>query len=255
MSQEEGIKKALEDFGFEVEKLEERIGLKTPDFYATKDGDSFIIELKTKEMNSQTVKAMDVAFNEGRLHTSTIPLEHNGSFQKIIHKAKTQLEAPPVYTDPDAFNIAWFHCEGSDAETYMEIFENILYGKVYAADFEDNTSDIAWGCYFYKPIAMFLKYKDVIDGAVITMDGTIKVFPNILSEKYEKLQNSSMFITFKEGVNDPLKMEERGKALIIDDSLDRTNLHSEIIKKYKLKSFRTFPMNSYTISALTPKKL
>lgn len=253
MSQEESIKSTLEYFSFHVEKLEERKGIKTPDFYVTKGNDAYFIELKTKIMNLQTVIDMNLAFAEGRMHTSVIPLQHNGSVQKIIHKAKTQLEADRVYKNINAFNIAWFHCEGIDAHAYMEIFENILYGKAYAADFDDKSSETAWGCYFYYKIAMFIQYKDILDGAVITMDDSIKIFPNILSPKYQQLKQSSLFSIFKEGINDPLEMEKDKKALVVDESLDRENLHLEIIKKYRLKSLQVFPMTSYAISALSPR--
>lgn len=251
MNQEEMIKQELENAGFQVEKLEEREGIKTPDFYVQKGNDTYFIELKTKEMNSQIIADMNLAFQEGKIHESAIPLQHNGTFQKIIHKAKTQLEAEPVYENQDAFKIVWFHCEGIDASAYMEIFENILYGKVYCADFKDKSNEIAWGCYFYHKTAMFMQYKNILDGAVISMDGSLKIFPNILSAKYPYLKKSSLFTIFREGENDPLDMEREKKALVVDDSLNREKLDSEIIKKYELKSFQIFPMMSYTISALS----
>lgn len=254
MNQEEMIKTVLENVGFTVDKLEEREEVKTPDFYVKKDNDTYFIELKTKEMNPQIIADMNKAFQEGRIHESAIPLQHNGTFQKIIHKAKTQLEAEPVYENQDAFKIAWFHCEGIDASAYMEIFENILYGKVYCADFKDQSSETAWGCYFYHKTAMFMKYQNILDGAVISMDGSLKIFPNILSAKYLHLKRSSLFTIFREGENDPLDMEKDKKALVVDQSLNREMIDEEIIKKYKLQSFQVVPMTSYTISALSPKK-
>lgn len=254
MNQEEMIKIELEKLGFEVEKLEEREGVKTPDFYVQKENDTYFIELKTKEINPQVIVEMNQAFQEGRIHESAIPLQHNGTFQKIIHKAKAQLEAEPVYEDQNAFKIVWFHCEGIDASAYMEIFENILYGIVYCADFEDKSNNIAWKCYFYHNIAMFMKYKNILDGAVISMDGSLRIFPNILSEKYPYLKRSSLFRIFREGENDPFDMEKDKKALIVDQSLNREMIDEEIMKKYKLKSFQIVPMTSYTISAPSPSK-
>lgn len=250
MSQEEGIQRALESFGFKVEKIDERIGIKTPDFYATKDGDAFTIELKTKYMNPTIIQNMQQAFGQGEMHTSIIPLNFNTTYQKVIHKAKDQLKSEPIYEE--SFNIAWFHCEGSDAGTIMEIFENTLYGKAYGADFKDDHNKNAYECYYYKEIAMFYKYKDILDGAVISMDGSIKVLLNILSPKYEELKNSSLCITLKEGVQDPYERESRGEALVINEEMYGRNINLEIQKKYGMKSFMVFPMQSYTISAPFP---
>jgi len=251
MSQEESIKASLEAYGFSVGKIPERKDIKTPDFYVTLDDDSYTIELKTKYMNQSLIEEMKQAFDNGEMHTDIISLDFNQKYRKVIHKAKQQLETNPIYED--SFNIGWFHCEGHDASTTMELFENTLYGKAYVIDADDGT-DKAYECYYYHKKAMFNKYKDILDGAVVSMDGSLKVLLNIYSSKYEALKNSNLCKIFKEGVQDPIQREARGEAIFVYQGMNRENIHLELQKKYSMKRLMVVPMKSYTITTSTQQK-
>ena len=250
MSQEEAIKESLEYYGFKVEKIPERPDIKTPDFHTTKDGDEYTIELKTKYMNEELISNMDQAFKQGEMYTDIVPMNFTNRQKKVIHGAKKQLAAEPLY--PESLNIAWFHCEGHDASTTMDLFENALYGKECLVDWQDET-DKAYKCYYFYKNAMFSQYKDILDGAVISMDGSLKVLLNVYSSKYEELKSSSLCSTFKEGVQDPIKREEKGDAIFVDDGMCRENIYERLQEKYDMKALKAIPMKSFTITSLIPK--
>lgn len=251
MSQEQLIQDTLQGYGFTVEKIPEREGVKTPDFYVTKDGDEYTIELKTKYMNKEIINDMQDAFNDGKMHTNVVPLSSTNKQKKIIHSAKEQLKAEPIYED--SFNIAWFHCEGHDASTTMELFENALYGKACVIDWKDGTNK-AYDCYYYHSNAMFNQYKDILDGAVITTsEDKIKVLLNLYSSKYEELKKSSLCLEFEGGVQDPIEREREGYGVFVDEDMDREDIHESIKKKYGFKTLKVMPLRSYTITAALQK--
>lgn len=251
MSQEEFIKESLEYYSFEVEKIPERTDIKTPDFFATKDGSEYTIELKTKYMNQALIDNMSKVFDQGEMHTNIVSMNSTNRQNKVIHGAKKQLAAEPLY--PESFNIAWFHCEGQDASTTMDLFENALYGKECLVDWKDGT-DKAYECYYFYENAMFSKYKDTLDGAVISMDGSLKVLLNVYSEKYEKLKNSSLCSTFKDGVQDPIERDKKRESIFVDDSMCREDIYARLQEKYNMKALKAVPMKSFTITSLMPKK-
>lgn len=246
MDQEKFIKESLEHYGFGVKKIPERETLKTPDFHVIKEHDEYTIELKTKYMNQNIIDNMNKAFDQGEMYTDVVPLDFTNKQKKVIHGAKKQLETEPLY--PDSCHIAWFHCEGHDASTTMELFENALYGKAYVVDWKDGT-DKAYECYYYHSNAMFSQYKDILDGAVISMDGSLRVLLNPYSPKYEQLKQSSLCSTFADGVQDPIEMEKVGEAIFVDEGMDRSNVHEGIKSKYSFKTLNVIPMKSYTITA------
>ena len=140
--QEELIKAILEGHKYTVEKIEERDGLKTPDFYVTKDNEEYTIELKTKFINPAVVDAMKDSFNKGEIYEYAETLDFNTKFQKVIHGAKRQLETEPIYKD--SFHLGWFHCEGVLASATMDLFENTLYGKAIIIDADNDKNKMAW---------------------------------------------------------------------------------------------------------------
>lgn len=250
MSQEESIAASLEEYGFNVTKIEERDSIKTPDFHVELNGDSYTIELKTKYMNPDVINGMKEAFDNGNMHTDIVSLDFSQKLRKIIHKAKQQLETDPIYED--SFNLAWFHCEGRDASTTMDLFENTLYGKAFVFDADDDT-DKAYDCYYYYEKAMFNKYKDVLDGAVISMDGSLKVLLNLYSPKYEGFKNSSLCEFFKDGVQDPVEREKREEGVFVDDGMCREDINVSLQEKYDMKRLFVMPMQSYTVTMSTKK--
>lgn len=251
MSQEESIFASLEDYGFNITKIKEREGIKTPDFYVELGDDSYTIELKTKYMNPDIIEEMKEAFDNGEMHTDIVSLDFSQKMRKIIHKAKQQLESDPIYVN--SFNLAWFHCEGRDASTTMDLFENTLYGKAFVFDADDGT-DKAYDCYYYYEKAMFNKYKDVLDGAVISMDGSLKVLINLYSPKYKAFKNSSLCTFFKDGVQDPLEREKKQEGIFVDERMCRKDINISLQEKYDMKRLFIMPMQSYTVT-MTTKKL
>lgn len=248
MSQEECVKASLERVCFQVQKIEEREGIKTPDFYVQKDGDEYTIELKTKQMNQDTVDKMNDAFSRGEIYSGMTPIEHSSTIQRVIRKAKEQLASEPIYEN--SFNLAWFHCEGSNAVATMELFESILYGKAYGSEFGEDDGGKAFECYYYKRIALFNRYNNILDGAVITGNDSIKILLNILSPKYEKLKQSSLCKEFAEGVQDPLQRETDGNALVVTDNMYGSDINENIAVKYGFDRFLTIPMQCHFVAAL-----
>lgn len=248
LSQEEGIKAALEKFGFQVEKIEERDGIKTPDFYVQKDDDQYTIELKTKQVNQAMIVKMKDAFSRNEIYSGMVPIEHSGTIQGLVRDARKQLASKPIYED--SFNLAWFHCEGHNAVATMELFEVVLYGKVFGSEFGEHDRGKAFECYYYKSIAMFNKYQNILDGAVITGDESIKILLNIFSPKYEAFKQSSLCRTFEKGVQDPLQREADGNALVVTNDMYGSNINENIAKKYGFDRFITIPMQLYLVAAL-----
>lgn len=241
----------LETHEFTVEKIEERDQLKTPDFYVTKGEDEYTIELKTKFMNPETVNAMKASFNEGEIHEHAESLDFNTKYQKVIHGAKKQLESEPIYKD--SFHLGWFHCEGSMASATMDLFENTLYGKATIIDADNNEDGAgAYECYYYDRRAMFIRYKDVLDGAVITThDGSIKILLNLYSPNYEALRDSSLCEAFSPGLQDPIARANKGEALFLEEEDDGADRCGILNKKFGMKRAMKMPMTVFNVTMAT----
>ena len=79
-------------------------------------------------------------------------------------------------------------------------------------------------CYFYRH-SDFFKRRDVIDAAVAAyVKGSVvnaKVCLNPLSPRYESLRKSPVLRPFGADVEDPLALEVKGTAFVLDADLNR----------------------------------
>lgn len=223
----------LEQWGVAVEDIptSER---KEADFLATFDGVRVLIEEKTKEEDPARAAARESKHGEGLVHAETLPSIRDETVSGVIRDASKQLKSSSLL--PHEFRLLWFTATGPTAQGKYEQFIATVYGRT--SILEMNVEGYR-RCYFFRH-GDFYRRAAVLDGAVAAYtDGksmTVRLCLNPLSENFERLRRSPVLRVFGTGVEDPIELEARGTAFILDTSLDRGSegpLLAYLQQKYK----------------------
>jgi hypothetical protein len=213
----------LEGMGFTVLPLEERIGRKTADLLASKSGEKFLIEIKTKSDDQGE-------FEEQlkRLCRGEVVMRHEywgpkNTIARIIRSGVQQIEAHT--SDEYDFSLLWLHAEGIDADSQFKQFEFTLYGRTNVFSLRDQSFD--YDCYYFYDSA-FYRWRALLDGAILSVENQAQLCINTYSPKAVAFRTSEVVKAFGKGVLDPLKLESEGKAIVADCDVDRRNESSVI---------------------------
>lgn len=215
MDVENVVKTTLEDWGFKVQKIEES-KIKTPDFLCSKDNQNYLIELKTKFPNPELKSKRNETLKSGNLFDDISPIIRKKYLSRIIQNSTKQLKSPQNLDNP--YRIVWLHCEGFNALTHFNQYKSSLYGLMKIFPLEQNH---LYDCYYFGN-SDFYKYKEILDGAIISYPDNLLICVNNLSMRYNDFKNSSFIKSFKDRHLDPINEEKKGIALIVDNAVDRS---------------------------------
>ena len=242
---EDYVIKVLESLNCHVVKIPESQidGQSSPDFSVNLLNDQYVIELKTKNMSKNAYDAIYADIDTHGVCTNSVILERENRYSKVISKAKNQLKSYRI--DDFSFKIIWLHSIGAHSYNHMEQFKQALYGIKILVDFdyEDGTRE----CYFFEQ-SDFYRYRNIIDGAILTRDGNLQFCLNPLSENFEKLKKSSL-VTSLDNSNqlDPLQLAKIDKIYYADNDMprgDNTASLDYLREKYGYSNLMIMPMES-----------
>ncbi len=234
--QVKGILKNL--FGLEAEELPERLNRRTPDFRVTsRFGDLTFLELKAKGDDlEQTAKERE-GLNQGGVVSRSVPLTRRNTLSGIIEDGVEQLRDYPI--PADAFSVLWCHSWGRDAELLMDRFRATLFGTTNIIDMGP-TKDTRFAFYF--GFNDFYRFRDTLDGALLSTEVECQLCINSLSPRAELFRKSGFVQAFARGLCDPSVLEKREEAYLVDGDVDRRNEH-EVLNYLRTKYDRDRLLN------------
>jgi len=224
----------LEQWGVAVEDIptSER---KEADFLATFDGVRVLIEEKTKEEDPARAAERASKHSRGLIHAETLPSVRDETVSGVIRSATKQLKSSSSRL-PHEFRLLWFTATGPTARGKYEQFVATVYGRT---NIIEMNAEGYRRCYFFRH-GDFHRRAAVLDGAVAAYtDGktmTVRLCLNPLSANFDRLRRSAVLRPFGSGVEDPVELEARGTAFILDTDLDRDSeapLLAYLQEKYK----------------------
>lgn len=236
MNYELGIKRFFETLGYQVEKINES-NEESPDFIISDDTSSSVLELKTKFPSLEEIEERKRRLYSGAIHNVHEIILGNNTLSGIIKKAKNQLRN---YREENILRLVWLLATGHLAEPRMFQFEATLYGSTTIA-----STERALGCYFFYN-SDFYRFREILDGAIISTETRAKLLLNSLSPRYEQLKNSSLPKYLGDAVVDPIELESNALAFMLDGDVDRKDKETILAylrKKYGLQNVVDITMN------------
>ena len=100
----------------------------------------------------------------------------------------------------------------------MDRFRATLFGTTNIIDLGP-TRDTRMGFFF--GLNDFYRFRDVLDGAILSVETSCQLCINSLSLQAEKFRESGFVRAFANGLCDPTVLEKQGKAYIVDGDVDR----------------------------------
>lgn len=245
MTSEEFVEKALDTFGFHVEKIEEATE-KRPDFSVTFNDESYIVEVKEKEDTPEHIElAKRISKNE--IADISIDLVETGTIRSIISKAKKQIDT--FAEDEEVFRVVWFVCKGMHHNAQEDIIFHSLYSSVPMWDLDNKIWEKTTPmCYFFGLHSKFYRYRNELDAVIIGNMEEGKLCLNPYSPRYEAIKKSHLFNSMSPAIIDPIEEEQRGTAIIVDNHIDRSNVgevYKHLYEKYGV-NFKAFPLKYYS---------
>ena len=251
MNAEQETLEFLSRIGLEISKIDEGKE-KSPDFLVKCENHTYLIELKEKFTDPNYLKSREKTLLRGDIFEEILPAGRKKRISDVIRSSCKQLSAKGIEAD---FRIVWLYAKGHHPDFQMYDFESTLYGYEVIVDWgkKDGFSGF---CYHYGH-SDFFNHKSILDGAIISTSDELKFCLNICSAKYEQLKNSELRKLLNEGVLDPIELEKKGDALIVDSTVDRKNeaaVMKYIIQKYNLVKAMKMPMQQLSGTIALPNK-
>ncbi|WKN20579.1 hypothetical protein [Azotobacter vinelandii] len=249
-------KALLEQLGIAVEDIptSDAEQKQEADFLATFGDIRILIEEKTKEDDPGYLAHRAEELESGEIHEASFPISRNETLSGLVRDASHQLKSSSDKSHD--FRLMWFTATGVHAEGKYEQFIATLYGRTNIL--EMNAAHYRT-CYYFQS-ADFFRRANVIDGAIVAYTNeqsiTAKLCLNSLSPRYDALRRSAVLGPFGTAVEDPLALEARGTAFILDCALDRKNeaaLLAYLQQKYKTAPLMKFDLGYTHTSILVPK--
>ena len=206
----------LEYLGFEVEPVEEG-ATKSPDLFAMKEGELFLIEVKAKHDEARREEKMKNAFEQGSLFEEDLPMGRCNRLLGIVQHGVRQLGA---HANDDPLRLLWFVVRGPRAKVYASQVRATLLGSTRVFDLQDTS----WQreCFFFYH-SDFYRWRRELDGAVIAGAKSGQLLVNPFSPRADRLRCSPLAVTFGVGVLDLVALEEEGDACLVDSDVDRSD--------------------------------
>lgn len=239
------VENIFENYGFDIVKIDEG-ETKTPDFFISYEHENYLLEVKEKQDSNELKKRLS-ELQQGEILDISFSLFSNGSIDKIISKAKAQIQAVAGEYD-EVFKVVWFHSDAVHSEAYKEQIIASLFGTVHLWDLE-NEKDVE-RCYYFNN-SKFYRYRNEIDAVFVADDESYQLCLNSFSLNYERIKKSRLVEVFMDGILDPLQEEVEGKAYVANTDIDRAD-QSKVLEfvetKYKTR-FQIFPMNYHSVTS------
>jgi hypothetical protein len=248
MSHEEIVKAALEQFGCQVQKIPESTE-KTPDFLVEIGAVQYVIELKTKEPNPTRLAEREEELSAGEVHGEVDVVERNNTISRVVRDAAEQL----ANHHGDPLRIAWLMAIGPNPSARMELFEATLYGIGSIVDMSEKGT--LGDCYYFEN-SDFHRYREHLDGAIISTMKELTFCLNTQSPRYEELKNSPLAQVLAGAVCDPLARESRGEAYIVDGDVNRNDKEAVLgflKNKYGKERLMHMRMNHIVATVAVPR--
>jgi hypothetical protein len=239
MDYEPIVKRFFEKLGYQVEKIPET-DEGSPDFWISDDTSSYVLELKTKFPSSEEIKKRKHQLYSGEIHNIHELVIGKNTLSGIIKKAKDQLKS---FKEENVLRIVWLLATGHLAEPRMLQFEATLYGLAPIVSSE-RTGD----CYFFYN-SDFYRFREILDGAIVSTESEAKLLLNPLSPRYAQLKSSTLPKHLGKTVVDPIELESLGKAFLVDDEVDRGD--KEAVLRYLRKKYGLEDLMNLTMTYLS----
>lgn len=237
----------LKSIGYHVKEIEESPREKRADLRVLKNGEVYIVEVKSRLENQRLVNKLKTV-KPGEIIENIDSLGKSNTLSAIIEEAYEQINATPK--DERNFRCIWFRVTAVlGIENAGSKMESTLLGT---RDAWVNGREDLIPCYF-AGYGDFFRYED-IDGVIIDKGNKAKLIVNPFSPRYNVFEKSSLCILFKEkdAITNPKYEEKEGSAYIVNTKLNRRN-DSEIISylnnKYSIEV--KCLINLHSISAIT----
>lgn len=213
MDYEPIVKRFLESLGYAVQKITEDES-ESPDFLVSDDQSSYVLELKTKFPSVEEIKSRRCVLDSGEIHLIHERVINKNRLSGIVKKAGDQLRR---CQSGDLLHLVWLLATGHLAELRMLQFEATLYG--WSPIVSSQGSSDAF--FFYN--SDFYRYREILDGAIVSTESEARLLLNPLSPRYALLKASSLTKHLGSAVVDPVELESCGKAFIVDSDVDRAD--------------------------------
>lgn len=224
----------LRSFGFAVTEIPKRHGVLTPDFHAAKNGEDFIVEMKSRWDDEAQLEAEGEVLESGGVASRSGTINRTNAVSGIVAYAVKQIES---FLGPaGAFKIVWLHASGFDPELQFMQFRGSLYGLRDILDMGEGKGNFT-ECYYFD-FSDFFRHKPSLDAAILTTDSELQLCINDLSPRAEQLRRSVLVEAFRGGVVDPTDLERQKRAYVADcnyDRRDKNKVISYLQEKYNKK--------------------
>jgi len=234
----------LEDLGFEVVLLAESGGVKTPDLLASREGQRFLFEVKSKHDDERELARQRARSAAGQVGEWSEPWAPRNTIAGAIREGVQQLAAFPA--DGYEFALLWLHAEGRDCESQFQQFAHTLFGLTRVFSLRDSAFD--YECYYFHESAFF-SLRASLDGAIISTPTNAQLCVNTYSARADGLRDSTLARALEGGVRDPEALEAQGEAIIADCAADRRNtggVISYLQKKYDVELLQHMHLGRFT---------
>ena len=233
MDSENLVQKKLTDMGFLVNKIQESVESRMPDFLAKKDGEQYLIEVKSKFDSEEERTRQKQNYNLNKNHFTSKTFKRNNRISGIISDACDQLQKHPESND--YLRLVWLQASGICDAMQTEEFFYSIYGIVSLNSFSwDGEIPTEFKDCFFFSHSDFYNQREHLDGLIIGKSDVSLLCLNPYSEKYKELKNSALAWAMSPDIIDPNKLEKEGKIYVINCSVDRNN-SSLVLEKAKKK--------------------
>jgi hypothetical protein len=246
LDDEEYAIEILKYFDIKAIKIEES-NTKSPDFLIELNGKKILIELKSKYDDSELIETREDMLNDNKIHQQIDILKHSNTISGITNKAYKQLKTKKNQIKADECYI-FFLTEEPDSDDKIEKIHSTLFGKKLLVPLGTNAKDSKF-CFYYSE-SDFFRYKDVLDGAIISNGSELRFCLNNYSINYKNVKNGVIVNKIKSGINDPIELEKAGNIYLADCNIDRKDIESldnYLKEKYSIERFiiTDFPSITY----------
>lgn len=243
---------ALEAMGIKVKPVPRIEGKKTADLHAWDSQDEYAIEVKS----SHELAEFEAQAQQETLVTQSMDLGRSNAMSKVIRDAAEQLKS--TVSRDDQFQIMWFRPEQLyHGKEVMHQLVSTLYGLAYLPELGNDSGDRTNPCFFLH-FNKFYEEKD-LDGVVVHIGGTGKIFLNPLSNRHGAFRRSEVCKYFdkQDVVFDPNKFVSQGNAYDASDiegsRKDLSKIISKLGEKYGKRFGPPFSMMAFTGIASVPQ--
>ena len=211
----------LRSLSFRAKKIPESPNEgKRADLAAEKEGDHFLIEVKSRldhpDLMNELQKTLDLEIVEYKK-----PLFRSNTLSGIVREAVKQLdETPDIH---NSFKLIWFRAEESLIADALSFLKITLYGINYLLVRDKNDRFSCAKC-FYFDMNEFYRFP-TLDGVILDNGSAIELCSNSFSSKALAFRKSSMYLFFSKhnSVTDPHQLEIDHEILVADTPIPRKN--------------------------------